>query len=63
MGYGDMYLEFNFPAGQGLSWGILTLEEIIKLKLGVCDEPQAWVLIWTNWQTLHFGLWMRQIVL
>lgn len=28
MGYGNIYLEFNFPPGQELSWGILTLEEI-----------------------------------
>lgn len=28
MGYGDIYLEFIFPAGQGLSWGIITLEEV-----------------------------------
>lgn len=38
MGYGDIYLEFNFPAGQGLSWGIITLDEVNK---AVGDKHQA----------------------
>lgn len=40
MGYGDMYLEFNIPAGQGLTWGIITHHNK-KLMQAVGDKHPA----------------------